>query len=540
MQHRSTYDRLNARVEELVGQRHTTENTWQEISDHLVGRRDFNVTATPGRQRMQRIYDGTAKSSSSLLAGAMHALLVSPTGKWFELAFEEPALNDVDEAMIWLNLAEKRCYSAMAAPTANFHAGLSEVFKDLIDFGTGGLFIDDVEGVGVQFSARPLPELYLAEDPSGRIDTIVRKFQLTARQAVKLWGDEAKAATKKLEGMKTEDKDDYVHIILPNDDVAVGKVDSTGMKWASFFLSTADRAVVGQGGYHELPMATPRWEKDSGEVYGRGPGWNALSDHRMLNEIKRVTIIAGQKAISPPMLVEHGSVLPGDLSFEPNAVIVIDSSTSMGMNPPVQPLQSGSNFNISDALISDTRREVQDGFHKPLLDAIRDPRMTATQVLQLSAQAQRHLAPILGRMTTELLEPTVERVFAIEKRALRLPPVPAVISDQPLKINYVSPVARSQQTSDAQAIIDLSGFVSEIAAVSPDVLDVVDFDIGIRELADALGVPRIMIRDSRAVAVRREAATQMAEEQQDKEDAVMLTDQIAKLAKAAPQEQTLQ
>jgi hypothetical protein len=139
-------------------------------------------------------------------------------------------------------------------------------------------------------------------------------------------------------------------------------------------------------------------------------------------------------------------------------------------------------------------------------------------------------------MQTEMLEPIVERVFAIEARAGRLPEAPPEIAEQNLKIDYVSPVARAQQTSDARAIIDFSGIVSNLAQVNPEVLDIIDFDAGTRELADSLGVPPTMLRSRADVETRREAAQQLAAQQEAEQQAVMATDQIAKLAKAIPDE----
>jgi hypothetical protein len=535
MSSRSKYETLLAIAEGLKADRSTTENTWQEISDNLLGRRDFTVIRTPGEQRMQKIYDDTSKVSSSLLSGAMHSLLTSPASRWFAFRFEDPRLQDVQGAAEWLSLAEKRIYAALGAPRANFHSSLNETYVDLINFGTGAIFIDDVPGVGVQFSARPLQELYLAEDASGRINMVSRWFQLTARQAVDTWGKDAKTAEKAVDGVNAEDRHDYVHLIMPKDDVVLGNIDSTGMPWASFHLSISDNSVISEGGYHEFPIPTPRWEKDAGEIYGRGPGWNALSNQKMLNEMMKVTLKAGQKAIDPPLLVDSEGILPGDLRVHPGSVISVNSIMS-GMSPPIQPIPFGGDFNISQSLISDARKAVQDSFHHQLIETIRDPRMTATQVLQLSDQMQRHLAPILGRMQTELLEPILERVFAIEARAGRLPPVPPEIGDQPLKIDYVSPVARAQQTSDARAIIDFSGVVANLSGVDQGVLDVVDFDVGARELGEALGVPVTMLRDEKQVAARRRAAAQLAAEQEQERQAVTATDQIAKLAKAAPQQ----
>jgi len=220
-------------------------------------------------------------------------------------------------------------------------------------------------------------------------------------------------------------------------------------------------------------------------------------------------------------------------------VIPTDAISSV-LNPPVQPILLGGDDRMTTSDIVDTRKAVQDAFHHQLIELIRDPRMTATQTLELSAQMQRHLAPILGRMATELHEPIVERVFAIEMRAGRLPQVPAsiaeLLSDQPLKIDHINPVARAQQTSDARAIIDFSGVVANLAAVSPEVLDIVDFDVGARELGEALGVPPTMLRDSKTVSQRRKAAAEQAAQEEAQQQAIAATDQAAKLGKAFPQE----
>lgn len=520
---------LLARFQAIGHDRRTTETTWQEIADHELGRRDFITLRTPGEQRQQRIYDDTAKVSGGLLAGAMHSLLTNPATRWFKLRFEDEALNQAPDAAGWLFEAENQLYNAMNRPDANFHAQLAELYIDLVFFGTGGLFIEDAPGSGVRFSSRPLAELFVSENQAGRIDTVVRSFLLSARQAAELFGDAARAAMKDLDGRKLEDKRPYIHMIFPNEERIFGRVDAKGMPWASVFVSLDDRKILSEGGYHELPMAIARWQKDAGESYGRGPGWDSLSDAKMLNEMKKVSLKMGQKAIDPPLLVDSEGVLPGHLRVDPGGVIPVNAVMAT-MNPPIQPLPSGGNFEISVQLISDTRRQVQEAFHHQLIELIRDPRMTATQVLELSAQMQRHLAPILGRMHTELLEPIIERIFGIEARANRLPPVPQGLQGIPLRIDYVSPVARAQRASDAKAIIDLFTVGTNLSQVSPDVFDLLDTDAAMRELAESLGVPPTVIRSARDVEARREAARELAEEQAQAQSALQTAEAAAKLA----------
>ena len=57
---------------------------------------------------------------------------------------------------------------------------------DLFD----GLFIDDEDDDDIlKFSTRHINEIYIAENDKGRIDTVFRKFKLSARAAVQKFGD---------------------------------------------------------------------------------------------------------------------------------------------------------------------------------------------------------------------------------------------------------------------------------------------------------------------------------------------------------------
>jgi hypothetical protein len=240
----------------------------------------------------------------------------------------------------------------------------------------------------------------------------------------------------------------------------------------------------------------------------------------MLNEMKRVTLKAGQRAVDPPLLVDHEGVLPSDLHVDPGGIIPVNVVNAQ-LSPPVQPLQSGSDFQITDILLSDTRRQVQDAFHHRLVELIRDPNMTATQVLELSAQVQRHMAPIMGRQQTEMLEPILERTWEIEQHAGRLPPAPPQLEGRNIQIDYVSPLMRSQRSSDAQAIINLGTIVSNLAQVDRSVLDVFDADVALREVAQALGVPPRVLRSSEQIELRRTAAAMNAEEEAQDQKVMM-------------------
>lgn len=536
---RTTYEFVKARTDAMVATRYNYESVWQSIADNLFGRRDFTTSRTPGTNRKARIYDDTASQMLDMLSGAMQSLLVNPAERWFALRFEDAELNDSREASDWLRAVEFRLDHAIKAATANFNSQCAETFIDLIGFGTGGLFIDDVPGIGVQFSNRPLQEIYIIEDAAGIVVGVARKFKLTADQAVDKFGDKAKSANRAVKTKGFEDKHEYRQLITKNNDQKPGRLDASGMPWSSVIISMEDQAVMSEGGFREMPLITPRWTKEPGEVYGRGSGHNALSNGGGLNEQKKTAYMAGQLAVAPPRIMESEAVLGSDVSFAPHALIIVDTSSSQ-MNPPIQELRSSARFDVSEKLLAMDQDSVRAAFHWPLLQSLQDPRMTATQVLELSAQTQRHLAPILGRIQTEFLDPIIDRVFAIEARGGRLPPMPAELNGVPTDytVDYKSAAFNAQKTNSARLVIDFSSAVANLSSVDPGVLDVVNFDEGVRELGLALDVPPSMMNSPQQVEAIRQANRELAAEQAEAEQMAQSVDNISKLQTSQPNNAT--
>lgn len=492
-------------VEDLLRQwadvsvrRSAFQSVWQEIADHLLGRRDFSAGASPGRKRMARVYDTTGLQAADLLSAALHSFLTNPALRWFSLRAEDPELAAAADVRAWLGAVEDALYAAFNAPDANFAPQIHEVYLDQVAFGTAALYIGDRPGKGLLFSARPLGEIHVAENAEGRVDTVFRRFEFTARQAHQVWGDAAgPGVAAALAANKGEQRFAFLHCVQP----ATGQTHAAGrapdFAFASTYVSLADKAVVAAGGYHEMPYMVPRWSKDSGEVYGRAPGWNALPDQKMLNEMSKTTLKAAQKAVDPPLLVaDDGVVMP--LRTHPGGINVVRAGTLA--QDPLRPLPVAPRIDIGLEMMEQRREAIRSAFHYNLLQLFQDPRMTATQVLQLVQEMQRLMGPMLGRQQAELLEPMIERVYGILLRRGALPPMPEGLEGVNIRIDHVSPIARAQKAGDAQAILRTLEAAQAMAAIDPQVTDLIDPDAGMRMIAEANGVPEKALRGEDAIA----------------------------------------
>jgi hypothetical protein len=524
-----------AQVDQLEQERYGWVDMWQKIADNMVGKRDFSTMRTPGDRRMGDIYDITALLSGELLAGALHSLMTNSASKWFRLGFEDKQLAKHPDVRLWNDLiAMPQMYNAFNRPEAGFNPQMHEVYFDLTLFCTSALMIEEEIGFGPVFASRPLMEVFIAEDTSGRINAVFRKVRMTAQQAVDRWRERAPEKARLLVSKdKPQEKIDVLHAIRPNREIKPGRLDFTGMPWSSLYIDQKAKTVIDAGGFWELPVMVSRWSKDSGELYGRGPGITALPDAMMLNAMWKTVLKGAQKMVDPPLLMDNDGVV-AQLRTAPGSVN-IQEATSLRENS-VRPLLTGGRPDLGIDLINRKQQNIQSAFHSEVLPLFNSPYMTATQVLELVQQAQRFLSPILGRLQSELLEPMVQRVFGIELRAGRLHPIPEVLAGQNIKVEYISPIARAQKASDVAAIIETFQVAAEMDAVAPGTLDNLDPDLAVREIAEAKGIPVSVVRDAATVVEirerRQELEAQRAQQQQLLEGADAASKLIPAIASA--------
>jgi len=499
------------RYSALKSARSNFDSVWQEIADNLLGARDFLGNQTPGRKRHAIIYDTTGLLSAQMLSAALHALLTNTASRWFGLRLRNTRMMEVPEIRNWLYEAEEEMIAAFDDPEANFSPAMHEGYLDLPTFGNMCIFIGDRPGGSVLFSARPLGEMVVAENVNGKIDTVYRGFDLTAHQVQQQLGEGALAAADKdVKDNKGDTKHPFVHCVEPRQERSYGRLDASGMPWRSTYVNAKTSKIVNEGGYWEMPYPYARWSREAGQTYASFcPGWIALADQKMLNEMSKTMLKGAQKAVDPALLIPNdGVIFP--LKTTPGAYTSYDANVFN--EDPVRALPQG-RLELGYKEIEQRQAMVRKAFHEELLPLFQKPYMTATEVRELANQAQRFLSPTLGRLQVELLQPMIERVFGILMRAGRMPAIPPVLEGEEIQIEYVSPVARAQKESEAQSILDVFAVSAALLPIDPQVGDNLNADRSLREIARLRGAPPIVLNDPREVVRIREARAEQAEKQ---------------------------
>jgi len=508
----ATYEYIKKRVDALASDRGTWEVNWQEILDYVMPRKADVVTLrTKGEKRTEVLFDSTAITANNLLAASLQGTLTSPSLPWFSIKLRDEQLNENRAVQLWLEDTARRMYDTFNK--TNFNTEVHEMYLDLCSIGTGALFVEEgnngFEKDGIHFNTLHIAEYYIQENINGKVDTLYRKYKLTARQAVQEFG-EKNVGEKIIQAAKEkpDQKFNFIHAVEPTEDYkrATGK-SATKLPFHSCHVCEEDKMVVRTGGYNEFPYLVPRWSKATGEIFGRSPSYNALPDIKTLNKAVEIGLKAWAKAIDPPLLVQDDGVI-GRVRTTPAGITVVRHDGA------IKPLQIGSNWQITDLKENQLRTAIRQAYYSDQLQLQEGPQMTATEVQVRYELMQRLLGPTLGRFQSEFLNPLIDRVFGIMYRAGALLPEPQIIRGSEMDVEYVGPLARSQRMEEAVAIERLYQLAMNIAQVDPAIMDNINHDQAIRLRGKLLGVPKTVLRGSDEVDEMR---NQRAEQQQQME-----------------------
>jgi hypothetical protein len=523
---------LLSRFDKLKSQRQTWETHWQDVADYMQPRKaDVTKQRSRGDKRMELIFDSSPIQAVELLAASLHGMLTNPSTPWFTLRFKDQDVDGEDEAKLWLQSATDAMYTAFNR--SNFQQEIFELYHDLITFGTAAMFIEEDNDDLIKFSTRHINEVFIAENDKGRIDTIYRKFNISARAAVQKFGDKVSSDITAVVKKDPYSEIDIIHAVYPRDDFNPTKKDKSNMPFESVYIEVKTGNELSISGFKEFPFVVPRYLKASNEIYGRSPAMTALPDVKMLNEMCKTTIKAAQKQVDPPLLVPDDGFLlpvrtvPGGLNFYRS-----------GTRDRIEPLNIGANNPLGLNMEEQRRDSIRSVFYVNQLMMQDGPQMTATEVIQRNEEKMRLLGPVLGRLQSELLKPLIDRVFAILLRNNMLPQAPEFLSGRDIEIEYVSPLAKAQKSSELQSIMRAIEILGSLANVAP-VFDYVNFDNLVKHLADIVGVPQKILKSQSQVNAERQEAQQKQQEMQQMQQAQQLAKaggDIAPLAKALPEE----
>jgi hypothetical protein len=516
----SLREKYEQRLSELKTERARWEPAWREIAEQFVPYRTVWTAAdrNDGLKKDKTIPNNTPVEAINTLVAGMMAGITSPSRQWYSLTASDPAVRDNSEVEMYLMSCRAIIDKELQA--SNWYSALANgVYMDLGSIGTAAMFAEDNNG-RMRFRPMPIGEYFLDVNAEGEVDTCYRELTLNVRQTVAKFGlDVVSERTRSAYNRGSYASDvTIIHAIQPNADYGGGFDKKFKSCWWEVGHENKE-AFLREGGYEEFPVLAPRWFVRPGDAYGRGPGWNARGDARMLQYLEDRLMKMNDKIVNPPLRASSGikrhSLLPGDITTMPR-----------GENAILEPIMSidPNAMNVLLGHIQRTEERVRRSMFvhlwQNMLSDDRNQRATATEVEARRQEVMLMLGPLLENLNGGLLEPAIERTFSVLERAGRLPEPPEVLAGSSVSIEFVSVMHQMQQATGLLGINTLVQNIGMLAQLQPSVLDKLNSDVLADEIGRITGVRPDAINDEektseiRGARAQQEQAEQMAEQAQ--------------------------
>ncbi|MDZ7919977.1 portal protein [Rhodoferax sp.] len=411
---------------------------------------------------------------------------------------------------------------------------MQQIYADVAAFGNAAQYDEVITAerriLDVTVS---LSEIVYDIDGHGRVCDVVRRFMLTPQQAVDMFQGASSLPPKLVDMAEKQDRTKYAffHRVGKNSMYSKGKLGPAGKAWFSRYSCEIDCTLIRVSGYDDMPFYAPRWDVDTGHIYGTGPAFNALASARVHNRMTDATIRAAQRAADPTILAPDKGDWPLNGLIQPGKV-VYGAINPMNGQTMLRPLDVTGGFNLTLQERQNVMEEIRDAFHYSLMSLSGRTGMTATEVMAITEERQRLWAPHQGRLQEEYLAPKFARRFQLLFKAGQLRPPPPGLAGKELRVTYRSAAAAAQRSTEGNVALRILQDIAPLAQMSPEaaqrLADRLDPDGTLEVLMDARGAPARMMRsredaDARAQA-RAEAQQQIQQMQAMQQGAGVIKD----------------
>lgn len=519
-----SFDKKKAiqRMAQLYEQRQPYIDRWKSIRDYqlpYVGEfeSEKNNRAT---RRDTKILNGAAWESAQIFASGVMSGLTPPSRQWFKLAFSRSEMAEDIQIAAILDERQEILYSVFAR--SNFYNAVHDRYQEL-PFGQSPLGIFPSFETGVHFVPFTIGTYALGVGKNGVVNTFAHKMTMTAAQLVEKFGydnvsEQVQRALKDNNNQST--KFDVCMLVEPNDNYKDGSISNKEMPYRILYWE--DKAQSDKwlevSGSKEFPIPVARFLVNGLEPYGKGAGWFAEADSKMLQALEKDLLSAIQLQVRPPLQADTETANKG-VNLIPGATNTATTANGQGIKPIYQPNidMSGIHEKIMKTEGSIKRLYAADLFM--MLDQIEKGQMTAREVMERTQEKLQQLAPVVERLQFEFLSPIIERVYNILERSGAFPEFPPealeALQGEELKIEYISPLAQAQKLSGLIAIEQAFSFVASIAQMYPEALDKLNPVEAVDKYYEWLGGPAAIRRSDEEVAqIQAQRQQAMAQQQQ--------------------------
>jgi hypothetical protein len=536
-------ERLETRLGALKAERASWLTHWQELASYLLPRKSVWLGRTPanrGARQNTRIINGSPTQFLRTTTSGLIAGLTNPSTRWFRLQPSDKEAAEKEGVRLWLDQVETRLYEVMSAGRA--YDAFASMYEDALVFGTAAMWHDEDRENVCRYEALTVGEFMLATDEAGLARIGYRELELTTSQMMEMFPGRCPQPVK-----DAYDKGNHeifwpvCHAVEPMSRRVEGVPGARRWPYVSVYWSPIEKRNGGAegflrtGGYDECPLHTLRWWTRGRQPYGYSPGMDVLGDAKQLQGKEAEKAHLTNRISRGPL---QGPISTKQLDLSPDALNEVPAGVDNSIRPIYVISPQAIQLVMNDIEVIQDR--IRSGLFADLFLAFTHRTGQATQTRIADAERVDEklqvLGPMLLRANGETYDPVIERTFSILMRAslplwqagqpAPLPAPPEALANADLDVEYVGKLQQALQQVKVEAINGVLMPVAQIAAIAPSILDKLDMDQVVDELAAAYGPPAgIVLSDEKVAEIRaqRQQAAQAKEQ-------MMMMGEMAKAA----------
>lgn len=497
----------------------------QEIAENFYPERaNFTAPHVLGTEFANHLYSSYPLIVRRELGDALSTLSRPQGEKWFYMGLLDDERED-HEAREWMEHKSNLMRRVMYDQNSRFTRSMKEGDHDWATFGQCVISAElNRSRDGILYRNWHLRDMAWAEGYSGNVDMFWRKWSPTVRQLKQYFGaDRLHEACKKSDAKSQQDTVNCMHIYVPRD-----CYDVSDLPFVSIWVDCDHHHVI-----EMKPMAygcyiAPRWATVSDSQYAYSPAIiAALPDARLYQDMSRVLLEAGQKAVDPPMIAVS-EALNSAIDIQPGGVTVASAEYDERLGEVLRPLSiDKTGLPLAINMLDRVQMMLAQAMYIDKLTLPRNADMTAYETSVRFQEYIRTILPLFEPKEAEMEARVCQLTFDIMMRHGAMGSVrdiPKSMQGADYQFKFISPLSKSIEEKKMNVFGQVVNVLQMAASIDPTVISNIDMNKSVRDAIRGAGASEEWFRDEdeveadqQAMAQQQEASQQLALTQQAKD-----------------------
>jgi hypothetical protein len=393
----------------------------QEIAENIYPERaNFTRELILGEDFSSHLMDSYPVLVRRELGNSISAMLRPKDKPWFRQSTMDDDLDNDPEVAKFLEYMTKVTRAGIYDTRTKFIRATKEADHDFVSFGQPVISVEEAPSRDhLYYRCHHLRDCAWYENEIGDIDHLHRKDKMTARTMRRKFGEKVlhesvKRACEKSPGQMF----DLRVVVMPSDEydyVGEGSKNAKGRKhpFVIVYIDVTNERVLKEGGLPEFLYVVPRWHTIPGSQYAFSPAaMTALPDARMMQDLARIILESGEKAVDPPLAAKAEAVR--EANIQAGGITWVDLEHDGKISDAFAPVNLNADMRTGFAMRTDVRDLLSKAF---FIDKLALPeagaKMTAYEISQRLEEHVRNLLPLFEPMEAEYNTQLLDKSFAL-------------------------------------------------------------------------------------------------------------------------------